>query len=137
MTKPLEFSKPFDWRVMQAERNVARAERRAAQAERRAMQAEQALAAAALLAEAALQRERERTGVLQAELDQLYASTSWRASHPVRVASRLLQALRQRPPTPLALPPPLPDAAPPPVRAAPLAPREQAILQRLQARGRD
>ena len=135
MTKPFEIAELVDRRVLQAERDVARAERRVAKAEHQVVQAEQALAAAALVAKGALQQERERAGVLQAELDQLYASTSWRISHPVRVASRLLQALRQRRlPQPLPRPP---EAAPPPLAALPLAPREQAILQRLQGRGPD
>lgn len=125
MMKPPEISELVAWRLVQAERNVARSERRV-------VQAEQALAAAALAAEAALQQERERVAALQAELKNVYASTSWRISHPVRVASRVLQALRQHPPQ-LLLPP---TKAPPlPSEAPPLAPREQAILRRLQNRG--
>ncbi len=136
MTKSFEFPDLVDWRVLQAERNVARAERRTAQAERRAVEAEQAAGQAATAAEAALQREQQRAGALQAELDQLHASTSWRVSHPVRVASRLLQALRQPPPQAPALFQ-LPEAAPPQAKATPLPLREQAILQRLQGSGRD
>ena len=131
-----EFPDLVDWRVLQAERNVARAERRVVLAERRAVAAEQAAGEAAMAAEAALQRERRRADALQAELGQVHASTSWRVSRPVRVASRLLQALRQ--PAPQApAPPPWPEPAPPQAKAAPLAPRQQAILQRLQGRGRN
>jgi hypothetical protein len=125
MTKSFNFSDLVDWRLLQAERNVARAERRV-------MQAEQVVAAAALVAKDQLRQERERNSLLQDQLTKLYASTSWRISHPVRVASLLLQSLRQQSPP---LPPPAEIA--PPVTTAPLAPREQAILQRLQGRRRD
>lgn len=134
MTERPDFSSLAEWRLLQAGRNVARAERRVVQAGQKAAQAEDAAKAAALAAEDALQRERDRAAVLQAQLDQLLASTSWRVSHPVRVASRLRQVLR--PPPPVALPP---SAAPQPLpdRVAPLPPREQAILQRLLGPGRD
>ena len=122
MMKPPEISELVAWRLVQAERNVARSERRVTQAE-------QALAAAALAAEATLRQERERVAALQAELKNVYASTSWRISQPVRAASRVLQALRQHPPQSL------PPAEAPLPAAAPLAPREQAILRRLQNRG--
>ena len=137
MTKSFQISDLVDWRILQARRDVARAERRAADAERKVAIAEQASAAAALAARRHLEQERERSVLLRAELAEVYASTSWRVSHPVRVASRMLQALHQRgaPPPPL---PPLPaaEAAPQPVAVAPLPPREHAILLRLQA-GRD
>ena len=128
-------SELIDRRVLQAERDVARAERRLLQAERRAEQAEQALAAAAAAARAELQGERERTLLLQMHLNQVYASTSWRVSRPVRVASRLVQALRNQPaPMPL---PPLPEPAAPTIKAPSLPLREHAILQRLQGGRQD
>ena len=132
MLNSIDLSEMIDRRVLQAERDVARAERRLMQAERRADQAEQASAAAAAMARAELQSERERTLLLQMHLNQVYASTSWRVSRPVRVASRLVQALRnQPPPAPL---PPLPEPPAPAIQAPSLPPREYAILQRLQGR---
>ena len=135
MLNSIDLSELIDRRVLQAERDVARAERRLLQAERRAEQAEQALAAAAAVSRAELQGERERTLLLQMHLNQVYASTSWRVSRPVRVASRLVQALRNQPvPTPL---PPLPEPPAPAAKAPSLPPREHAILQRLQGGRQD
>ncbi len=142
--KSFDLSELIDRRVLQAERDVARAERRVAQAERqavqaghRATQAEVALAAAVLAATGELQREREQVLMLQAQLAEVYASTSWRVSRPVRIASRLVQALRSDtlpPALPPAPPPPLPAAASPPEETAIRSPQRQAILQRLQGR---
>ncbi len=144
MTKSFDLSELIDRRVLQAERDVARAERRVAQAERqavqaghRATQAEAALAAAALATTGELLRERERVQTLQAQLAEVYASTSWRVSRPVRIAGRLVQALRSDtlpPVLPLAPLPPLPAMASRPAEAATQSPQRQAILQRLQGR---
>ncbi len=135
MLNSIDLSELIDRRVLQAERDVARAERRLVQAERRAEQAEQAMAAAAAAARAELQSERERTLLLQMHLNQVYASTSWRVSRPVRVASRLVQALRNQ--SPPLLPSPLPAAPAPTAKAPSLPPREHAILQRLQSGQQD
>ena len=147
MLNSIDLPELIDRRVLQAERDVARAERRlmqaerrAEQAERQAEQAERASAEAAATARAELQAERERTLLLQAHLDQIHASTSWRVSRPLRVASRLVQALRdQPPPAPLApLPePPAQAANAQPARPPSLPRREHAILQRLQGGRQD
>jgi ATP-dependent DNA ligase len=130
----IDLAELIDRRVLQAERDVARAERRLVLAERRAEQAEQAMAAAVAAARAELQSERERSLLLQMHLNQVYASTSWRVSRPIRVASRLVQALRNQSPPPL--PSPLPASPAPPAKAPSLPPREHAILQRLQSGNR-
>ena len=117
-----------DVRLLQAERDLTRAERRVELAQGRAAEAK----ADAMRAQAALARERLRSAQLQAALDQVYASTSWRLSRPVRTVSRLVAAVRNRPSR---LPPAVPpdEAAERPAEVA-LPPREAAILQRLRRR---
>jgi hypothetical protein len=127
----IDLAELIDRRVLQAERDVARAERRLAQAEHRAEQAEQAATAVAMAGRVELQAERDRTLLLQAHLNEVYASTSWRISRPVRVAKRLMQALRHQPTLPSL--PPLLEPPAPPAKAPSLPPREHAILQRLQS----
>ncbi|WP_158743145.1 hypothetical protein [Acidisphaera sp. L21] len=117
-----------DFRLLQAERDLTRAERQAGLAQRRTADAK----ADVVRAQTALAQERTRSAQLQAALNQVYASRSWRLSRPVRVISRILTAVRggQSP-----LPPAIPEACHDEVAARPAQPalprREAAILQRL------
>lgn len=132
MTRPAEMAALLGWRLQQSDWDVARAERRAAEAERLLEAANRAAAAASLAAGHALDQERARTDALQAELARLYFSTSWRISNPVRIAGRLMHALRNSPAAPL---PPRPIDPPPAPVPVLLTPRESAILRRLQGSG--
>jgi hypothetical protein len=116
-----------DRRLLQAERDLTRAARQVELAQTRAA----AVQADAARAGVALAQERSRSAQLEAALNQVYTSTSWRVSRPIRVVSRIMMAVRgRRPPPPPALIPP--DEPASPVAQPSLPRREAAILQRLQ-----
>ena len=116
-----------DARLLQAERDLTRAERQTAQAQGRAMAAKADEARAG----AALTEERARSAQLQAALNEVYASTSWRVSRPVRVVSHIIMAVRGRQPPPQAAAIVPQDAAASRPAQPALPRREAAILQRL------
>lgn len=113
-------------RLLQAERDLTRAERRAELAQGVGANLKKELEHALAL----LKRERARTATLQRALDEVYASTSWRVSGPVRVLSRLVTKVTGgSQPGPASTPP---DDEPARTNAPALPHREAAILQRLQ-----
>jgi hypothetical protein len=117
-----------DLRLLQAERDLTRVERQSALARSRIADAK----ADAARAQAALALERTRSTQLQAALSQVYTSTSWRLSRPVRVVSRIMMAVRGRhAPLPPVIAPASPDEAIVVAAQSALPRREAAILQRL------
>ena len=116
--------------LLQAERDLTRAERQLSTAQIQTADAKAELSRA----EASLALERMRGAQLEAALNQVYASTSWRLSRPVRVASLIIAAVRGRQMPPSAAPA-VATLAPAAAPTQPVLPaREAAILQRLRRR---